>query len=178
MIGASMHQIDPNEDANGIVTLLKETADGFGCLMAAHVKLARLELLADVKSLGRRLTMLVAVVSFAFFGYALVCMGLVVVISQWLGIQGALFLAGGVHLAGATSVLFVAVRGLRNADLMPETAHEAGRSVSSLTKRIVHGQAQAASAPERTASGALVIRASGSGRAAHCGAAPVNGACR
>jgi len=143
-----MQRINHNDDDdNGLVALLKEAADGFGCLMAAHVKLARVELLADVKSFGRRLTILAAIIPFAFLGYASLCMGLAVVLSPWLGIAGALFLVGGLHVVGATGALLLVGRRLRNTDLMSETTHEAGQSVSTLTMRVLHGQAAAGAPP-------------------------------
>jgi hypothetical protein len=163
-----MQRIEPNEDSDRIVSLLRETADGFGCLMAAHVKLARLELIADAKSLGRRLTLLAAVIPFALLGYSLVCLGLAVGLSRWLGLAGALLLVGGMHVVGATSALFVALRRLRNTNLMTETTHATGQSASTLASRILYGQVPAAAAPECASPAALTIISSGSESVTHC----------
>lgn len=167
---------DEDGDGDGLVNLLRVTADDFDCLMAAHVKLARVELLADVKSLGRRLTMLAVLIATAFLGYSILWLGLAVVLSGWFDLAEALLLVGGLHLLGATGALLVAVRSLRNTNLMPETTYEANQSASTLATRILEGQASPASAPERTESVAQVINAEGTARTTHCGAAPVNGA--
>ncbi len=151
-----MQRINYKADGDGIVTLLKETADGFGRLMAAHVKLARLELLADIRTFSRRLTTLVAGISIAFLGYALVCMGLAVTLSRWIDLAGALFLVGGMNLVGAAVTLIVAVRRMRSTNPMSETAHEAGQSVATLTSSILHRQVLAVAVAENRTSGALV----------------------
>jgi hypothetical protein len=56
-----------------ILALIKETADGFGHLLADHIKLARLELVADVKSYGRQVALIALIVPILFMGYAIVC---------------------------------------------------------------------------------------------------------
>lgn len=154
-----MWRMNGNEDSDGIVALLKETADGFGRLMANHLKLARLELFADVKTLVRRIAIMAVVVALIFLGYALSCLGLAVVASRWLGLSGSLFLLGGVHLVGSVTVLLFAVRKIHGMHLMHETAYEASQSVSTLSARILNGTVSTAAAPERKVSGEQVIAA-------------------
>lgn len=77
-----MHRINSNEGSDDLGTLLKETVDGFGHLMAAHVKLARLEFFADVKTLGRRVALLAVVVCLVLLGYVFCCLGMAVVVSR------------------------------------------------------------------------------------------------
>jgi hypothetical protein len=151
--GESMHRDNREEDSEGIVTLLKETADGFGRLISDHLKLTRLELVADVKAQGRRVATLAVAIPLLFLGYAIVCLGLAVVLSQRLGLGCALLLVGGVHLVGGAAASFIVVRRLRDMDLMGDTAYEIDRSVSTLTERATNGAVPGA-APERTASGA------------------------
>src|SRR6185503_2179061 len=50
-----MRMYKGKEESDGIIALVKETADGFGHLIAEHVKLARLELVADAKASGRKI---------------------------------------------------------------------------------------------------------------------------
>ena len=89
------------DQANGdsILTLIKETADGFGHLLADHIKLARLELVADVKSYGRQVALIALIVPILFIGYAILCVGLAAALAPWLGH------AGGVQKAAVVGFL-------------------------------------------------------------------------
>jgi hypothetical protein len=153
-----MFRDNRKDESDGIVTLLRDTLDGFGCLMSDHLKLARLELLADVKSLGRRLAMLIAVVSLALLGYAIACMGIAVGLSRWIGLSGALILVGGVHLVGAASALWAVLHVLRNKAFFPETADEMNQSVSTLTKQLLYGTVPVTTSSGRTMSGAMALK--------------------
>jgi multidrug transporter EmrE-like cation transporter len=161
-----MYQDNREQQSDGIVTLLKETADRFGHLISVHLKLTRLELLADIKAYGQRVAILAAFIPFVFLGYALVCLGLAVELSRWLGLGGALFLVGGVHLFGAAAATLLAIRKLQGMHLMHESTHEANESVSSLTSRITNGKAPVAAAPERVAIDARSVIAK-AGRGSH-----------
>src|SRR5437667_11794800 len=83
---------DQHGDRDGILTLIRETVDGLGRLVADHVKLARLELVADVKVQGRRAATIAVIVPFIFLGYALGCVGLALVLGRWLGEAVAFFI--------------------------------------------------------------------------------------
>src|SRR5215831_8815406 len=92
-------------EGDSIMTLIKETVDGLGRLIADHVKLARLELIADVRTQGRRVGVVAVILPFVFLGYALACVGLALTLAPWLGGPGAFFAVGGVHfLAGTVAV--------------------------------------------------------------------------
>jgi hypothetical protein len=137
-----MHQepLHMRENGDGIIALIKETADGIGHLIADHIKLARLELVADVKANARHVAVVALIVPFAFLGYALACVGLAVVLSSWLGLAGALFLVGGVHLIGGAIAVGVALGNLRRINLMRDTANEVNRSVATLAAaRVTNG---------------------------------------
>jgi hypothetical protein len=128
-----VHRESENTDGDGIIALVKETADGLGHLIADHVKLARLELVADVKTHGRHVALLALIVPFVFLGYGIAGLGLAMVLAKWIGLPGALFLVGGVHLVGGGIAALMALARLRKARLMHETASEASRSVATLS---------------------------------------------
>jgi Putative Actinobacterial Holin-X, holin superfamily III len=121
------------DDSDGIIALVKETADGFGHLIAEHVNLARLELVADAKTSGRKVAVIALIVPVIFIGYALVCVGLAMLLSRWLGASNAFFLVGGAHVVLGGAAIAVAVRRLSDVHPMRETVHEVNRSVEALT---------------------------------------------
>jgi hypothetical protein len=132
-----MYKEHAKDDTDGIIALVRETADGFGHLIADHIKLARLELLADVKTHGRQLAVIAAIVPIVLLGYGLVCVGLAVVLSQWLGRAQAFFLVGGIHVVGGAIGIAVAAKRLSQAKPLHETAIEVDRSVTALTAPLV-----------------------------------------
>src|SRR5258707_13608678 len=89
-----MYKDRERSDGEGIITLVKETADGFGHLIADHIKLARLELVADVKSYGRQVALIALIVPILFIGYGIVCLGMAALLARWLGQRGARLAAG------------------------------------------------------------------------------------
>jgi Putative Actinobacterial Holin-X, holin superfamily III len=118
---------------DGIIALVKETADGFGHLIADHIKLARLELVSDVKAYGRQVGLIAVIVPFLFVGYGLVCLGLAALLAPWLGQAGALFLVGGAHIAIGALAIAAAAGRLRRVQPMHDTAQEVGRSMATFT---------------------------------------------
>lgn len=126
--------------SDSILALIKETADGFGRLLADHIKLARLELVADVKSYGRQVTLIALIVPIIFIGYAIVCVGVAAALGPWLGLAGGLFLVGGAHILIGAIAIMVAVRRLRRAQPLSETVEEMTRSMETFSSaRIGNG---------------------------------------
>jgi hypothetical protein len=148
-----MHKDQGRDDHEGIIALVKETADGFGHLLAEHVKLARLELVADIKMHGREVGVIALIVPLLFIGYALVCVGLGFFLSRWLGRSGAFFLVGGAQLALGAVAIAVAAGRLRRAKLLPESAHEVNRSVAQLTAAPVTNGAPRSGTPRELGHG-------------------------
>ena len=135
-----MYKEHGREDTDGIIALVRETADGFGHLIADHIKLARLELVADVKRHGRQVAVIAGIVPILFLGYALVCVGLAIFLSQWLGRAQAFFLIGGIHVVGGGVAITIAAKRLSRARPMHDSALEVDRSVTALTApRIANG---------------------------------------
>lgn len=118
---------------DSILALIKETADGFGRLLADHIKLARLELVADVKNYGRQVTLIALIVPIIFIGYAILCVGLAAALSPWLGRAGGLFLVGGAHIVIGAIAIMVAIRRLRRAQPLSETVEEMTRSMETFS---------------------------------------------
>ena len=123
------------DQANGdsILTLIKETADGFGHLLADHIKLARLELVADVKNYGRQVGLIALIVPILFIGYAILCVGVATALAPWLGRAGGFFLVGGAHVVIGAGAIMMAVRRLRRAQPMSESVEEMSRSMETFS---------------------------------------------
>lgn len=120
------------EESDGIIALVKETADGFGHLIAEHVKLARLELVADAKASGRKIAVIALIVPILFIGYAVACVGLAILLAPSLGTPGAFFLVGGGHVFLGGVAIAIAARRLSQVQPLRETVHEVGRSVEAI----------------------------------------------
>ncbi len=135
-------------NGDSILTLIKETADGFGHLLADHIKLARLELVADVKSYGRQVGLIALIVPILFIGYAILCLGLATLLAPLVGHAGGLFLVGGAHIVLGAIAIMVAVGRLRRAQPMSESVEEMSRSMETFAPaRMANGASLGAPAP-------------------------------
>jgi hypothetical protein len=133
-----------------ILALIKETADGFGHLLADHIKLARLELVADVKSYGRQVALIALIVPILLMGYAIVCLGLAALLAPLVGHAGGLFLVGGAHVVIGAIAIMVAVGRLRRAQPLAESVEEMSRSMETFAPaRAGNGAHAAASTSTR-----------------------------
>lgn len=141
-----MYKTSGRGDGDSIIALIKETADGFGHLLADHIKLARLELVADVKSYGRQVALIALIVPILFIGYIVVCFGLAALLARWLGHAGALFLVGGSHIAIGAVAIGIAIARLRRAQPMSESVEEMSRSMETFSPTRL-GNGAAASSP-------------------------------
>jgi len=134
-----MYKTRGTEDGDGIISLVRETADGLGRLMGDHIKLARLELVSDLKAYARQSVLVTVMAVFLALGYALACVGLSLVLAQWWGSYAAFFAVAGFHVLVGGIGLAVGMRNLRQTHLMDETFTEVSRSVSTLTERVANG---------------------------------------
>lgn len=127
---------DTREEGDGIIALVRETADGLGKLIADHVKLARVELLSDARFYVRDLTVLVIAALVLFLGYALACLAGGLALGRAIHNTPLAFAAvAALHLiAGAIGMVMAAKRAKR-VRLMHDTAEEVSRSVSALRGR-------------------------------------------
>jgi len=110
-----------------LTELVGETAMGLGDLVGRHLKLARLELATDVRSLGKRAAVAALFSVLIVIGYTLSMVGLAVCAGGVTSTAKALLVIGLVHLAtGAAGIFTVALS--RRPRLMDVTAAEIGRS--------------------------------------------------
>jgi hypothetical protein len=126
---------DRSDHDDGIISLVKETADGLGQLVADHIKLARIEMTTDVRAYFRELSLLL-VGAFVFsVGYGLACIAAGTALARVMG--GPLAFAGLaiLHVVVGAFALGMAVRRMRRVQLMQESKEEVSRSVSVLRER-------------------------------------------
>jgi hypothetical protein len=121
---------NPTEKPDGVVQLVRQTADGLVDLIGQHLKLARLELTADLLAAARSARATVLFALLATVGYALAMAGLALLFGGRHDVALALLAVGLVHIGiGGLGVLFRASRRTR---LMSASAHEAKRSLATL----------------------------------------------
>jgi hypothetical protein len=112
-----------------LAALLRETADGLGRLIADHVRLAKLELLVDARSLGRQASLLIVALPLCLVGYLFLCLAGIFALAPLLGRVAAFLLVGGAHIVFGGGALWVAVRRLRRRPkLMDDTVAEVTRT--------------------------------------------------
>lgn len=117
------------DESDGLAALLKETADGLGRLIADHVRLAKLELLVDARSLGRQASLLLIALPLCLVGYLFLCLAGIFALAPLLGRVAAFLLVGGAHVLFGAGALWVAVQRLRRRPrLMDDTVAEVTRT--------------------------------------------------
>jgi hypothetical protein len=121
------------QGGDGIIALVRETADGLGRLVADHIKLARTEIVADAKSYGRQIAVLMVGVFILALGYGLVCLAVALALGPVIGRALAFVVVGGVHVIAGGWGAAIAARRMRRTQLMRETVVEVGRSVTALS---------------------------------------------
>jgi hypothetical protein len=120
------------EKPDGVLGLARETADALGQLTVQHLRLARLEIKADLRAMGLQAGLIALLTAIAVVGYGLVMAGLAFILGG--GTTGGipLVIIGIAHVAGAgVGILIAAVR-LRRVRLMNTTAGEVNRSLAPL----------------------------------------------
>jgi len=119
---------------DGVVGLLRETVDGLGELIADHIKLARLELAADARSYGHGVAMLVVAGVVVTLGYAFAWLAIGLAVAKFWGAPIAFGAVAAVHLIGGGIAVSSATKWMKKTRLMRDSAVEASRSVSALTR--------------------------------------------
>jgi len=128
---ATLNERGDHDD--GIIALVKETASGFGQLVADHIRLARLEMTADAKSYVRDIAMLAVGAFIVAVGYGLACIAAGTALARLMGAPLAFVCLAFVHLVVGAIALSLIVRRMKGLQLMHETKHEVSRSVDALT---------------------------------------------
>jgi hypothetical protein len=130
-----MATLDESRDGDGIIALVRETASGFGQLVADHIKLARLEMTADAKAYVRDGSWLLIGSFIVATGYVLACIAAGIALSRVMGGAVAFACLAALHLIVGAIALAVIVRRMKGVQLMQGTKEEVSRSVSALTTR-------------------------------------------
>jgi len=130
---AALH--DSGERDDGIIALVKETADGLGQLVADHIKLARIEMTADAKGYVRDVGVLLVGAFVLAIGYGLACIAAGTALARLIGGPLAFVCLAVLHLAVGALALALAIRRMKRVHLMHDTKLEVSRSVRALSAR-------------------------------------------
>jgi hypothetical protein len=118
----------------GVVGLLRETADGLGQLVADHIKLARLELAADVRSYGQGVATIVIAGLVVVVGYSFAWLAIGLALARLWGAPIAFAAVAVLHLVAGVIAVSTAVKRMKGTRLMRDSANEVTRSVDALTQ--------------------------------------------
>lgn len=129
------HDADRND---GILRLVRQTAEGLVDLVGKHLALARLELAGDLVGMARRARVIAVCVLFAIVGYVLGMAGLAVYLGGTHRVGAALAAVGLVHVVGGVGVLLAVTRA-RRTQVLDTTTDEVKRSLNTLGGASVAG---------------------------------------
>ena len=134
-----------SDDGEGIGELVKETLDGVGHLVAEHVRLAKLELLASVSNMSHKAALVAAVAFAVLVGYLCLVVGAIAALETVVGLAGAAFIVGGVHVVGGVVALVFGLKVMARASAVDLSIREAHRTISKLsgakpTVEVAHGR--------------------------------------
>ena len=118
----------------GVVGLLRETADGLGQLVADHIKLARLELAADMRSYGQGVATLAIAGVVLLLGYAFAWLAVALTLARLWGAPIAFGAVAALHLIAGAIAVSTALKRMKGTRIMRDSAHEVSRSVDALTQ--------------------------------------------
>jgi len=121
------------DKADGVLELARETADALGRLTVQHLQLARLEIKADLRTMGLHAGVIAVLAGLATVGYGLAMAGLAIVLDG--GSKGGvpLIVIGVIHVVGAGAGILIALLRLRRLRLMNATAEEVQQSLAPLS---------------------------------------------
>jgi hypothetical protein len=112
-----------------VVGLARETADALGQLTVQHLRLARLEIKADLRAMGMRATLIAVLAALATVGYGLTMAGLAMILDGASRGGIPLLIIGIFHVVGAGLGILITVLRLRRMRLMNATAAEVNQSL-------------------------------------------------
>jgi uncharacterized membrane protein YqjE len=123
-----------NEEREGIVSLLRETVDGLRILIADHIKLARIEMVADAKTYGRSVAVLAVAGLVLAIGYVFALIAAALGLARILGAPVAFGAVAALHLVVGGIAVAWSVGKMRRTRLMHDTVVEAKGSISALAR--------------------------------------------
>ncbi len=116
----------------GLTAILGRMTEGFSRLVTQHLTLARVELVEDLRGLGKDTALIAAGIPFVLLGYTFLCGAVAALLAPAVGWAGALALVGGLNLLMGGVGIGVAASRLKQRSLMDGTAAELNRSVEVL----------------------------------------------
>jgi hypothetical protein len=125
------HQ-SPVASSDGVVGLVRQTAEGIADLLGKHLKLARLEFTEDLLKVVTRARLIVVLGALVAVGYALAMAGLAVFLGGSRAVGASLLIVGGAHVGAGSLGLLSAVRRLGGMRLMDNTSDEMQQSFATL----------------------------------------------
>jgi fatty acid desaturase len=118
----------------GVTVLAREAALGLGHLLGQHVKVAQLELKAEMHGMGRRACLIAVLATLVALGYGLAMAGLAVILGGHATVGLPLVIIGLVHIAGAGVGLTFSPLRRRRSPLMDSSAAAISSSLAALDK--------------------------------------------
>jgi uncharacterized membrane protein len=120
-----------------VTALARESALSLGHLIGQHVKVARLEIAAEVQEVSRRARLVAVLAGLGAIGYALAMAGLAIVIGGGAELGIPLVIIGLVHAVGAAAGLVFGPLRARAAHLPPmrHTTAEISRTLDTAHAR-------------------------------------------
>jgi uncharacterized membrane protein YqjE len=112
--------------------LLRETADGLGGLIIQHLKLAQLELTAELRAMGSRAALLGVYVVLMVVGYMLTMTGVALLVGGHGRVGWSFVGLGLLHVVGTAIGMWVAFRHGGHRRLFENTADELNQSATTL----------------------------------------------
>jgi hypothetical protein len=132
----------PGQDPSSIPELFRNATDSLVELVAAHVRLTNLELVADLEDRTRLVVtqLVVSLVGVIGYGLAMVAVGLAAgaVMARW----AAFLVLGGVHLAAAAIGALILSRRRRHALQVDRAVHSLGKSVTVVADAVLGSAGQ------------------------------------
>jgi fatty acid desaturase len=123
---------DPNNP--GVSALAREAALNLGHLLGQHVKVAQLELKAEMHGMGRRACLIAVLATLVALGYGLAMAGLAIVIGGHTTVGLPLVIIGLIHIAGAGVGLMLSPLRRRGSHLMDSSTAAMNSSLAALDK--------------------------------------------
>ena len=121
-----------SDKADGVFGLARETADALGRLTIQHLRLARLEIKADLRVMGVQAGLMALLTAIAVVGYGLAMAGLALVLGGGTAAGFPLLIIGIAHVVAAGIGIVIAGLQFRRVRLMNTTAGELNLSLAPL----------------------------------------------
>jgi hypothetical protein len=126
------HSLPVKDTKTDIAERIRTTAEDLVELVTAQVKLVRLELLADARELGSRVTRIAIYVPIIVIGYAFLVAGGAWALASRIGLLWALLAVGALHLGVGVLGLVRALRSVREVKVLDRSREELERGARRL----------------------------------------------